>query len=556
MPLPVCPQCCRVHEPDSGPCTRPPLVGQTLPSGLTIRARVAEIPSGIVFRAESAGTHHKFRLLFTGTADETTDSLPARLSRATAIRHPNVPAVRIGETVDGVRYFACEEYEGELLSETLQAREALPLAEAVELILQAAAGLQAVHEIGLLHGNISPESILVSKGDDGRPLIKLVGFGMSEPALDAVRTLSPYTAPERLMGQPPSVAGDVFSLGAVLYRMLSGRPPGDARPLEGELPAGVWSAIGAALEPIPEQRIPSVAVFRTILQGLGPEAPAAERQMPRRLAPRPARIALAGAIAAVAAGVTLWIVRGEGRSGPAMPLPERSAVAVRPFPLVTPPATQPTDTHVADAGRPAPHSGSRSGRGPSSSPRSQRSLQKARPESSAAEGYAAMAVAPAVNDTSSVPSTSEERPPAIVTDGGARSSTPPPPSIAFKPVPPKSTKTAPTDAMAEARAAGARTLATYSRALEANDLHAVEWIYPDITDRERTAWKKFFGVARDLVVTLNIEQVAVTGAEAKLDVEGSYRYWNRTLHRAEEAPVRFVATVSREGDTWRLKAIR
>jgi hypothetical protein len=109
--------------------------------------------------------------------------------------------------------------------------------------------------------------------------------------------------------------------------------------------------------------------------------------------------------------------------------------------------------------------------------------------------------------------------------------------------------------MAEAREAAGRTLAAYARALEANDLHAVEWIYPRITDRERTAWKKFFGVARDLVVTLNIERLAVSGAGAHLDVEGTYRYWNRSLHRPEVAPVRFLATVSRDGDTWHLSAI-
>ena len=77
-----------------------------------------------------------------------------------------------------------------------------------------------------------------------------------------------------------------------------------------------------------------------------------------------------------------------------------------------------------------------------------------------------------------------------------------PPTIMEAPIseitPPKPAMTAPIDATAEARAAAGRTLATYARALEANDLHAVEWIYPRITDRERAAWKKFFEVARDL----------------------------------------------------------
>jgi hypothetical protein len=125
----------------------------------------------------------------------------------------------------------------------------------------------------------------------------------------------------------------------------------------------------------------------------------------------------------------------------------------------------------------------------------------------------------------------------------------------MKPVPPR--PAAPRrDAVAEAREAAGRTLATYARALESSDLHAVEWIYPGITDRERAAWKKFFEVARDLVVTLNIERLDLTGSEARLDVEGTYRYWNRTLHRPEVAPVRFLATVRRAGDTWHLSAIR
>jgi hypothetical protein len=63
-------------------------------------------------------------------------------------------------------------------------------------------------------------------------------------------------------------------------------------------------------------------------------------------------------------------------------------------------------------------------------------------------------------------------------------------------------------------------------------------------------------VALDLVVTLNIERLAVGGAEAHLDVEGTYQYWNRSLHRPEVAPVRFLATVRRDGDTWHLTAIR
>ena len=99
-------------------------------------------------------------------------------------------------------------------------------------------------------------------------------------------------------------------------------------------------------------------------------------------------------------------------------------------------------------------------------------------------------------------------------------------------------------------------LTTYAHALESNDLHTVEWAYPELSDREREAWKKFFSVARNLVVTLDVQRYAIGESEANLDVRGTYRYWNRSLHRSERAPVRFLATLKRGADGWRITGIR
>jgi hypothetical protein len=129
----------------------------------------------------------------------------------------------------------------------------------------------------------------------------------------------------------------------------------------------------------------------------------------------------------------------------------------------------------------------------------------------------------------------------------------PRPAAAERPAP---TAAAGGNSKAEARAAVGRVVAAYARALESNDLRAVEWAYPELTEREREAWKKFFSVARDLVVTLDIERYAIAGSEAKLDVRGSYQYWNRSLHRSDRAPVRFLATLKQSADGWRLTAIR
>jgi hypothetical protein len=554
-----CPECGRVHEPDPGLCTRPPLVGQTLPGGLIVRARVGETSSGFVFRAESTDTHHELQLIFTGTAAGKPDPVSPELARAAAITHPNVATVRmIGETADGVRYVAFEVYQGELLSEVLQAREVLPLAEAVDLILQAAAGIQAAHEAGVLHGNLSPETILMCIGEGDRPLLKLVRFGLTQAGPTPPETVTPYAAPERLAGQPPSIAGDVFSLGAVLHHMLIGHPPDDGGRGGGPLPRGVRAALMGALEPAPEQRIKSVAAFRELLQGYGSEGSPAERQAPQPRAGRRSRIALTGAVAMIAVGITWWVVRGEDRSERARRPTEGTEVAVSPTPpsVAPPAAATPSDSDAMKAERLAPRATARPARRPSTSARPARPPQKILPQTPAAEGYEAVATGPVADDTSSARAAPGERSPTPVTEGAGRNLTPPPPSPPSNPIPAKPAVTTPRDATAEARAAAGRTLATYARALEANDLHAVEWIYPRITDRERAAWKKFFGVARDLVVTLNIERLAVGGAEAHLDVKGTYRYWNRTLHRPEVAPVRFLATVSRDGDTWHLSAIR
>jgi hypothetical protein len=109
---------------------------------------------------------------------------------------------------------------------------------------------------------------------------------------------------------------------------------------------------------------------------------------------------------------------------------------------------------------------------------------------------------------------------------------------------------------AEARAAMRQAVEGYAHALESSDVQVVQWVYPELTEHERRAWKKFFNVARNLAVTLNIERYAISGSEAHVDIKGTYQYWNRSLRRLEHTPVRFLATLKRSSEGWRLTAIR
>src|SRR6185295_10645470 len=98
-----------------------------------------------------------------------------RLRSASRIEHPNIARVRaIGETEEETLWVAVDALQGELLTEILKERDVLPPAEAIDLILQVASGLQAAHEVGLVHGNLSPDTILVTRTAEGRPLVKLI----------------------------------------------------------------------------------------------------------------------------------------------------------------------------------------------------------------------------------------------------------------------------------------------------------------------------------------------------------------------------------------------
>src|SRR3712207_4884741 len=178
----VCPRCGQLHDAGAGSCPEVPIAGRTLPNGLRVIERLGEIPLGELYLAEYTDSHAQVELLvippgFRGSeAAAEPDALAHlrdQLHRSAQIKHPNVASVcDIGETDEGALWAAFEVLRGQLLSDTLSAGSLLPH-KSIGLVLQAAAGLQAAHEAGLVHGDLSPASILVTSSADNRPLVKL-----------------------------------------------------------------------------------------------------------------------------------------------------------------------------------------------------------------------------------------------------------------------------------------------------------------------------------------------------------------------------------------------
>lgn len=280
-------------------------VGRTLPNGLRIIEPVGATTEGPLFRAEHPGGQEVALLIQRRASGES--GIAARhplFQQAARIRHRNVAAVlEIGEIPNGPPYVVLEVLTGEPLSWILTHFGPRPLDEAIELFLQAAAGVEAVHKVGLVHANLSPESLLVTATDEG-PLVKLIRFAPvslsladTKPAGDDRSTA--YTSPEHLAGRVPDERGDVYGLGAILHYMLVGFPPEAGS--GSSIPEVLRAAITKATLPEPERRFRTVAAFvRAVRRAIEKDA-AASRPRSRR----PLLFVVAGVIAAIAAG--LWL---------------------------------------------------------------------------------------------------------------------------------------------------------------------------------------------------------------------------------------------------------
>ncbi len=172
---------------------------------------------------------------------------------ASALNHPNILAIYDLGTHDGAPYIVSELLEGETLASRLSGGAFMPR-RAIGHALQIAQGLAAAHEKGIVHRDLKPENIFVT--NDGR--VKILDFGLARvtqpesanAGATNLPTVTPgtepgvvlgtlgYMSPEQVRGRPADARSDIFSFGAILYEMLSGR-----RAFHGESAADTMSAI-------------------------------------------------------------------------------------------------------------------------------------------------------------------------------------------------------------------------------------------------------------------------------------------------------------------------
>ena len=152
-----------------------------------------------------------------------------REARAAArVRHANAVAIHAVEEADGLPYLVMEYVPGISLQQHLDRNGPLDVEEILRIGSQAAAGLAAAHDRGLIHRDVKPANILI----DAAGNVRLTDFGLARAADDTTLTQTgviagtpQYMAPEQARGEKVDARSDLFSLGSVLYAMCTGRPP-------------------------------------------------------------------------------------------------------------------------------------------------------------------------------------------------------------------------------------------------------------------------------------------------------------------------------------------
>jgi hypothetical protein len=283
---------------------------------------------------------------------------------AGSLNHPNLVAVYDFGLHDGTPYFVTELLQGESLRHRLS-RGRIPLLTALDWAAQMARGLAAAHGRGVIHRDVKPDNVFI--GADGQ--VKLLDFGIAKLAevahndgphglMDTTVTRTGratqtgsvlgtpgYMSPEQVRGEPLDPRTDIFSLGAVLYEMLSGQRafPGasvvesgypilhnDPAPLPSEAPPSIAQVVRRCLEKEPARRFQSASDLAFALEVLRIPPTGSAGHVPavsRGLGPRGRT--LIGVTTAVLVALALGLVRGQRRPSTVSAMPDVEPVTFR-----------------------------------------------------------------------------------------------------------------------------------------------------------------------------------------------------------------------------------
>lgn len=228
----------------AGPPPADPLVGHTLDEKYRLEEQLGIGGMGTVYRARHLLIDRPVAVKVLNqrfVEDEAARTRFRREARAAGrLQHVNAVTVTdFGESHDGYVYLVMELLEGRTLREVLAKEAPLDSARAVSLMMQISAAVAAAHEAGIIHRDLKPANIFIVQRAEVPAVVKVLDFGIAKLAADAFEeddhlTLTQvgamigtprYMSPEQCDGVELTPAADVYSLGCILYEMLTGTVP-------------------------------------------------------------------------------------------------------------------------------------------------------------------------------------------------------------------------------------------------------------------------------------------------------------------------------------------
>ena len=256
---------------------------------LSVRERIGLGAFGEVFRAWDSKLDRDVALKLLTEHRSLPDGGAAILAEGrllARVHHRNVVSIYGADRIDDRVGLWMELIDGETLQQAIERGRAFSPADAIRIGIELAGAIGAVHDAGLLHRDVKPHNIMLAR--DGRVVLMDFGTGHDAqtgepPGLSGTPL---YLAPELLAGRPPSVSTDIYSVGVVLFYLLTrtypvrgetlsdlhaahqGRPASDVRRLRSDVPRALALAIARALDPEPSRRQPAAKVLASELTAI------------------------------------------------------------------------------------------------------------------------------------------------------------------------------------------------------------------------------------------------------------------------------------------------